>query len=150
VATWAPVLERRGRRLDADVDGDPLVLGSAATLAQVLDVLLDNAVRHARDVALDAGLEDAGLDDAGLGDGGVVVAVADEGTGIPAGEEVAVFERATGAAPAWAWRWRASSWRPRAAGWCWRRPVPPASSWCWRLPGPRPGRRPVDRIVVSG
>jgi signal transduction histidine kinase len=87
VATWAPVLERRSRRLEATADGDPVVLGSAATLAQALDVLLDNAVRHgAGTVSVEVEAEADG----------VVVAVADEGPGIPPGEEAAIFVRGHG------------------------------------------------------
>jgi signal transduction histidine kinase len=87
VATWTPILQRRGRSLDVAADGDPLVFGSPTTLAQVLDVLLDNAVRHG------AGTVSLTVDEL---TGAVVVAVGDQGAGIADGDEPAIFERGYG------------------------------------------------------
>jgi signal transduction histidine kinase len=106
-ATWAPILARRGRALVAESDGERLAVGSPTTLAQVLDVLLDNAVRHGAgavrisvrppmDPADPADPTDPSDPPAGGGTGGIVVAVDDEGPGIPAGEERAIFQRGHG------------------------------------------------------
>jgi signal transduction histidine kinase len=141
VATWGPVLERRGRHLEPDVEGDPRVLGTAATLAQVLDVLLDNAVRHgAGTVVVEAATEGTT----------VVVAVSDEGPGIPAAEVDAVFRRGhghgTGIGLAVAREVvAAEGGRLELAS-----PGPPRFEVVLATPDTTPPRPAGDRIVVSG
>jgi signal transduction histidine kinase len=81
---WAPVCARRKRRLEVDSPGDRLMIrGSAASLAHVLDVLVDNAVQHgAGTIRVAARRLTAG----------VALDVADEGPGVPADAD-GVFRR---------------------------------------------------------
>lgn len=83
-ATWAPVLERAGRRLETSVDDTVVALGSEGAVRQAVDVLLDNAVRHG------GGVVRVTVDRSGSTP---VVRVTDEGPGIPAGAERLIFER---------------------------------------------------------
>lgn len=71
---WTPLLKRSGRTVAVDVEPGVVVQATAGALGQVLDVLLDNALRHGRGaVHLEA---QAVADHA-------VVTVRDEGAGIP-------------------------------------------------------------------
>jgi signal transduction histidine kinase len=86
VAAWRPVLARQDRALEAP-GGEPVpAAGSAATLRQVLDVLIDNARVHG------AGTVRIELSVHG---GSAVVSVGDEGPGIAEGREQRIFERGT-------------------------------------------------------
>lgn len=84
VATWKPVFAQAGRAVRLDAVGGVRGVGSRGMVGQVLDVLLENALRHGR--------------------GGVAVRVAtdrqratvtveDEGPGVPAESREAVFDR---------------------------------------------------------
>jgi signal transduction histidine kinase len=90
-AAWAPVLARHGRRLVTDGSlagngGHVTADGSAATLRQVLDVLIDNADRHGHgDVRLSVHSQS----------GSEIVRVIDDGPGIVDGFEQRIFERGT-------------------------------------------------------
>jgi two-component system sensor histidine kinase KdpD len=63
--------------------GLPLIQADAVLLAQLLENLLDNALKYSTDV-IDL--------EAREHDGRIELAVHDRGTGIPAGEELAIFE----------------------------------------------------------
>jgi len=85
---WSPVLERVGRRLELRLaDRLPTVRVNPAAVRQILDVLLDNAVRH--------GVGRVTLSLTGL-DGGVVLAVADEGVAVLEAEQVFARRRGAG------------------------------------------------------
>ncbi len=92
---WRPAARRAGVRLTGAVDPEPMeVAGSASELEQVLDVLLDNAVKYAgRGAIVEVGLH--------RGDGRVRLEVRDDGPGLPP-EDVPHatrrFWRATGSA----------------------------------------------------
>jgi two-component system, OmpR family, phosphate regulon sensor histidine kinase PhoR len=79
-AGFEPRLKERSVRLDVRMPDDlPMVIGDADQLTQVLQNLLDNAVKYGRDggtVGLDVAV-------AAPGRAGVVVTVADQGAGIP-------------------------------------------------------------------
>lgn len=80
VERWQPIVERAGRRLVFSHEPQlPWTLARPAAVRQVLDVLLDNALRHgAGDVSLSAScLQD-----------GAVVAVGDSGGAVLDGEQV--------------------------------------------------------------
>ena len=79
-AAGRPLRTERGQGL-------PTVAGSAVSIAQVLDVLLDNALRHG------AGRVDLRARAAA---GGLVLEVADEGPGVPDDRLAAIFERRAG------------------------------------------------------
>jgi signal transduction histidine kinase len=90
VAVWTPVLARAGRHLRVTTPEAVAAQGSPATLRQVLDVLIDNALKHgAGDVALSVHVTSASP----------VVSVSDEGPGIAAGDEQAIFDRGTSLGP---------------------------------------------------
>jgi two-component system sensor histidine kinase KdpD len=82
-----------GRRVDAHVAPNlPMVLVDGVLIGQVLANLLENAAKYTPPgtaIHITAGVEH----------GEVVVAVADEGPGLPAGEETRVFEKFHRAAP---------------------------------------------------
>jgi signal transduction histidine kinase len=82
----------------AVLDGadDVGVTGDADALRRVVDNLVDNAVRHARsEVRVEVGVE-PGLDPLdGAAAGRALIAVVDDGPGIPAGDAQRVFERFT-------------------------------------------------------
>jgi len=83
-AAWRPVLAREDRLLEAPGGGPVPAAGSAATLRQVLDVLIDNARVHgAGTVRIELALHG----------GSAVVSVGDEGPGIAEGREQRIFER---------------------------------------------------------
>ncbi|MFJ3495255.1 ATP-binding protein [Streptomyces sp. NPDC086091] len=87
---------RAGVAVDPEPAGPVEVAGSRGQLERVLANLLDNAARHARSaVTVSVRREAAG----GGGDGGgeagpvAVVAVADDGEGVPAADRERIFER---------------------------------------------------------
>jgi signal transduction histidine kinase len=85
VAAWRPVVERAGRALVLDRDRSvATVSASRGTVGQVLDVLLENAVRHGRGTIRVAIAGEAGW-------GGV--AVEDEGAGVAHQDRAQIFER---------------------------------------------------------
>jgi signal transduction histidine kinase len=85
-SAWRPVLARHGRRLEWSPGPGATARGSPATLAQVLDVLIDNADRHG------AGTVSVSVQ---IKAGSPVVRVGDDGAGIAEGFEQQVFERGT-------------------------------------------------------
>jgi signal transduction histidine kinase len=82
--TWRPVLAQAGRALDVSAPQSAFARASAGTVGQVLDVLLDNALRHGEGpVRLEVRLED----------GAVVVSVTDRGPGVEPAARERIFER---------------------------------------------------------
>jgi signal transduction histidine kinase len=88
VALSSAAAHRRAGSVVLDTSGvTPVqVVGDPAQLRRLVDNLLDNAVRHARDRVVVAVTEDGG---------GAVLRVQDDGPGIPAEAREAVFERFT-------------------------------------------------------
>jgi signal transduction histidine kinase len=85
VDTWTPMVRDAGRQLRLDRDGaGPLVGASSGTVGQVLDVLMDNALRHGA-----GAIRVAVTAEPGWG----VVAVEDGGAGVAAGDRDRIFER---------------------------------------------------------
>jgi signal transduction histidine kinase len=85
---WRPQFAEAGRTLRVDVqDHLPPARGTAISVGQVLDVLLDNALRHG------GGTVDLRARAAA---GGLVIEVADAGSGIPEDQLATVFERRSG------------------------------------------------------
>jgi signal transduction histidine kinase len=83
-AMWRPVYTRAGRALHADTEASLPARVSPGGVAQALDVLLENALRHgAGTTRLSAGA---------VG-GRSVLAVEDEGPGVRAAYEHAIFDR---------------------------------------------------------
>ncbi|WP_329139684.1 HAMP domain-containing histidine kinase [Streptomyces sp. NBC_01476] len=84
------IAERTDDRLrivpGAPGDGRGLVMGSRVQLSRVFGNLLDNAQRHARSAVAVSLTYDAGA-------GEVVLAVQDDGAGVPAAERERIFER---------------------------------------------------------
>jgi signal transduction histidine kinase len=85
VAAWQPVVRRAGRTLALERSGGgATVSASRGTVGQVLDVLLDNAVRHG-----DGAIRVAVSGEPGWN----AVVVADEGAGVAHEQRATVFER---------------------------------------------------------
>ncbi|MFF9906008.1 sensor histidine kinase [Streptomyces olivaceus] len=82
---------RRGVRVRAEED--VTVAGSRGQLERVLANLLDNAQRHARSAVEVSVRRDEGPHGAGGGGQTAVVAVADDGEGVPAADRERIFER---------------------------------------------------------
>jgi signal transduction histidine kinase len=81
---WQPIYQRAGRRLRLTVEPVVPARVSPGGVAQALDVLLENALNHgAGETTLQASLVE----------GRGVLAVEDEGAGLPEGLERAIFER---------------------------------------------------------
>jgi two-component system phosphate regulon sensor histidine kinase PhoR len=95
VAGYEPRLAGGGTRISVEIAPDtPAVIGDADQIAQVLQNLLDNAVKYGREggtVRLTAAVSSPGQDWPSRS--GVVVAVADEGAGIPRADIPRVTER---------------------------------------------------------
>jgi two-component system phosphate regulon sensor histidine kinase PhoR len=108
VAGYEPRLAGGGTRIDVEIAPDtPPVIGDADQIAQVLQNLLDNAVKYGRDggtVRLTSGPAAPGKDWPARP--GVVLAVADDGPGIPRAALPRVTERF----------YRVDKGRSRAAG----------------------------------
>jgi signal transduction histidine kinase len=82
--TWSVLYERAGRRLDVDA-GEPVpVHASPGALGQVLDVLLENALRHGAGRARISVADDPRR---------ATVAVEDEGKGVSADMRESIFDR---------------------------------------------------------
>jgi len=86
-ATVLPLLEASGRELDIDVPDSVQVRGNSDDLRDMVRNLLENAVLHGR------GKVSARIESLEKGTDRVTIEVADEGTGVPAGQEEAVFQR---------------------------------------------------------
>ena len=108
VAGYEPRLAGGGTRIVVEIAPDtPAIVGDADQIAQVSQNLLDNAVKYGKDggtVRLTAGLAQAGK--TWPSRPGVVLAVADEGAGIPRADIPRVTERF----------YRVDKGRSRAAG----------------------------------
>src|SRR6185312_4741738 len=85
-ATVLPLVETAGRELDIDVPDSVQVRGNSDDLRDMVRNLLENAIVHGR------GKVSARIEAPENG-GHVTIAVADEGPGVPAGQEEAVFQR---------------------------------------------------------
>jgi signal transduction histidine kinase len=83
-ADWEPLYERAGRRLEADLDAALPARVSPGGVAQALDVLLENALRHGGGATRVI---------AKAIDGRNVIAVEDDGPGVAEGMELDVFDR---------------------------------------------------------
>ncbi|HEX4691921.1 MAG TPA: HAMP domain-containing sensor histidine kinase [Solirubrobacteraceae bacterium] len=86
---WRPLYARAGRPLAVEAAAGASAGASAGAVGQAVDVLIENALQHGGG-AVTVSVEDR--------DGRAVIAVADEGDGVPAGAERAIFER--GGSPA--------------------------------------------------
>jgi len=86
-ATILPLMEAAGRELAVDVPDSVQVRGNSDDLRDMVRNLLENAVLHGR------GTVSARVATPGQESGAVTIEVADEGPGVPAGQEDAVFQR---------------------------------------------------------
>ena len=82
--TWRPVLARARRQLSVRAPGNVLTRASRGTVGQVLDVLLDNALRHGTGMTSIEVSQDGQT---------ACIAVVDDGPGIPDAEHDRIFER---------------------------------------------------------
>ncbi len=83
-ARWAPVFAKIGRRLEVSAEKNVLVRASRGTVGQILDVLLDNALRHGRGPAR-IGVRADGR--------AASLLVSDAGPGVRAADADRIFER---------------------------------------------------------
>jgi signal transduction histidine kinase len=82
--TWRPVFARAGRTLEVRAVKNVMVNASPGTVGQVLDVLLDNALRHGTGATrIELTVEDRTA----------CIAVADSGPGVPNLDRDSIFER---------------------------------------------------------
>jgi two-component system sensor histidine kinase TctE len=86
-ATVLPLMEAGGRELDVEVPDTVQVRGNSDDLRDMVRNLLENAIVHGR------GRVSARIKSADQGSGLVAIEVADEGPGVPPGQEEAVFQR---------------------------------------------------------
>lgn len=86
-AAVLPLMEARGRELAVDVPDSVQVRGNSDDLRDMVRNLLENAILHGR------GKVSARIEDPGRGSDLVTIEVADEGPGIPTGQEDSVFQR---------------------------------------------------------
>jgi two-component system sensor histidine kinase QseC len=86
-ATVLPLVEVRGRELAVEVPDSVQVRGNSDDLRDMVRNLLENAILHGR------GKVSARIEDPGSGSDLVTIAVADEGPGVPNGQEESVFQR---------------------------------------------------------
>lgn len=86
-ATVLPLLEAAGHGLEVDVPDSVQVRGNSDDLRDMMRNLLENALLHGR------GKVSARIESPGEGADLVAIEVADEGPGVPAGQEEAVFQR---------------------------------------------------------
>jgi two-component system sensor histidine kinase TctE len=82
-----PLMEAGGRELDVEVPDTVQVRGSSDDLRDMVRNLLENAIVHGR------GKVSARIESPGAGSALVTIEVADEGAGVPPGQEEAVFQR---------------------------------------------------------
>jgi two-component system sensor histidine kinase QseC len=82
-----PLMEAHGRRIEVDVPDCVQVHGRADDLRDMVRNLLDNALLHGE------GTVTARIEPAAEASGLVTIEVGDEGPGVPAGQEEAIFER---------------------------------------------------------
>jgi signal transduction histidine kinase len=83
-ASWRPAFARAGRRLEVKAAANVITQASRGTVGQVLDVLLDNALRHGAGTARALAWVDGRS---------AFVAVTDEGPGIGDADADRIFER---------------------------------------------------------
>lgn len=81
---WRPLFTRAGRRLELRFEAAPSAMASPGAVGQAVDVLLENALHHG------AGTVTIAVHDR---DGRAVIAIVDEGDGVPVGAERRIFER---------------------------------------------------------
>jgi signal transduction histidine kinase len=86
-ATVLPLMEAAGRELEVDVPDAVQVRGNSDDLRDMVRNLLENAALHG------AGRVSARIASPGSGSDSVTIEVADDGPGVPAGQEEAVFQR---------------------------------------------------------
>jgi two-component system sensor histidine kinase QseC len=86
-AAVLPLAEARDRELAVEVPDSVPVRGDSDDLRDMVRNLLENAILHGR------GKVSARIEDPGKGSDRVEIEVADEGPGIPAGQEESVFQR---------------------------------------------------------
>jgi signal transduction histidine kinase len=86
---YGPAAEERRQTLETRIAPGVLGWGDRELVTQMLANLVENAVRHGRE----GGRIEVALEPAPGGGGGAVVAVADDGAGIPAAERGRVFRR---------------------------------------------------------
>jgi two-component system sensor histidine kinase MtrB len=95
----APLADRRGTRVDADLPDEPVIVeADARRIERVLRNLVDNAVEHSEGRPVEVRMK--------AGPGGVAVSVRDQGVGLRPGEASLVFGRF----------WRADPARARTTG----------------------------------
>ncbi len=82
-----PLMEGAGRELDVEVPDSIQIRGDSDDLRDMVRNLLENAIVHGR------GKVRARIESPEEGSDRVTIEVADEGTGVPPGEEEAVFQR---------------------------------------------------------
>ena len=90
-ATVLPLMETAGRELEVDVPDSVPVRGNSDDLRDMVRNLLENAILHGRG-KVTARIESAGAG-AATDSNRITIEVADEGPGVPAGQEEAVFQR---------------------------------------------------------
>jgi two-component system, OmpR family, sensor histidine kinase TctE len=86
-ATVLPLMEATGRELHVDVPDSVQVRGNSDDLRDMVRNLLENAALHGR------GKVSARIADSNKASGAVTIEVTDEGSGVPPGQEEAVFQR---------------------------------------------------------
>lgn len=86
-ATVLPLIETAGRELIVDVPDSIQVRGNSDDLRDMVRNLLENAIVHGR------GRVSARIESPAMAADCVTIEVADEGSGVPAGQEEAVFQR---------------------------------------------------------
>lgn len=87
-ASWQMLFRRAGRRLEVDGGGPTVMRASPGAVGQVLDVLLDNALRHGRGRARVTVIDEPSR---------VRICVEDEGAGIGPEASEHIFERGSSA-----------------------------------------------------
>jgi two-component system sensor histidine kinase TctE len=86
-ATVLPLMEARGRELEIDVPDSVSVRGNSDDLRDMVRNLLENALLHGR------GKVTARIETSARAPRPLSLVVTDEGSGVPAGQEEAVFQR---------------------------------------------------------
>jgi two-component system, OmpR family, sensor histidine kinase TctE len=86
-ATVLPLMEAHGRELDVNVPDSVQVRGNCDDLRDLVRNLLENAILHGR------GRVSARIESPEKGSDRIAIEVADEGPGVPPGQEEAIFQR---------------------------------------------------------